>query len=89
MFTRRLRVRSALYQSMNTNYMVRESKGKEKPHLPPCWSPQTLFFSSEVDLHYMFVWSLTFEKQAVKYERARTGELKARLFQMYRKQLQQ
>lgn len=29
MFTRRLRVRSALYQSMNTNYMVRSQKAKK------------------------------------------------------------
>lgn len=42
-FTRRLGVCVALYQSRNTNYTVRKGKGKVNPHLPPCWTPQTPF----------------------------------------------
>lgn len=83
MFTRCLPVCAALLQSGNTNYMLRKSKGARKKNtsatvLEPT---NTLFFfsSSEVDLHYMFVWSLTFEKQAMKYESARTEELEASL----------
>lgn len=42
-FTGRLWAGATFYQSRNTNYTVRKSKGKEKPHLPPRRSQQTLF----------------------------------------------
>lgn len=81
MFTRCLPVCAALLQSGNTNYMLRKSKGaRKKPTSAAVLEPTNTFFSStEVDLHYMFVWSLTFEKQAMKYESTRTEELEASL----------
>lgn len=55
-------------------------KAKKKTTSASVSEPANTFFPSEVDLHYMFVWSLTFEKQAMKYERANAGALVARLF---------
>lgn len=72
-FTRHLQVCAALYQSMSINYMVRKSKVKGN-HVCHRVGPHQHFSSSEVDLHYMFVWSLTFGKGYSRQWNMKDGE---------------